>query len=231
MQEEVINWKARAEAAEARAEAAEARIVKLEAKLNDLLARLEQDSSNSHRPPSSDFPGRKRRRRTSGKKSSGRKPGGQPGHKGHHRVLLPSEQVDKIIDLSPTSCLQCGAQVGEEERVGKPLRFQQMEIPPIKPIVTEYRAYQARCSCGQLIERAKPQKEQTWCTGPRLMAIIASLSSLASLGMRQQTFCPISSESKSALEPCKLPVRGLHKPLLLLLMNWQKLCLSRAVLD
>jgi len=57
MQEEVINWKARVEAAEARAgaaearaEAAEARIVKLEAKLNELLARLEQDSSNSHRP-------------------------------------------------------------------------------------------------------------------------------------------------------------------------------------
>ena len=57
----------------------------------ELRARLGQNSSNSSRPPSSDLPGaRPAAKRT----PSGRRAGGQPGHPGHQRVLLPREQVD-----------------------------------------------------------------------------------------------------------------------------------------
>ena len=88
MPDDAIDWKARAEAAEARAEAAEARVAALEKQVADLMARLSRDSTNSHQPPSSDRPGRGRRRQRRKKQGSGRKPGGQPGHEGHHRALL-----------------------------------------------------------------------------------------------------------------------------------------------
>ena len=89
MDESTIDWRARAEAAEAR-------VAALEKQVADLIARMSQDSSNSHKPPSTDQPGRRQRRK---KKGSGRKPGGQPGHKGHHRALLPASKVDHVVRL------------------------------------------------------------------------------------------------------------------------------------
>ena len=75
-----------------------------------------------------------------------RKRGGQPGHKGSHRELLPAEQVDKVIDLFPSECENCW----------KPLpnildpaakRYQHIELPPIKPHVTEVRRHTVGCLC------------------------------------------------------------------------------------
>jgi transposase len=72
----------------------DARIAKLEAQVAALLARiaeleakLGQNSSNSSRPPSSDAPADRDARR--GKQPTGRPRGGQPGHKGWKRTLLP----------------------------------------------------------------------------------------------------------------------------------------------
>ena len=55
----------------------EQRIAKLEAEVRELTARLNQNSQNSSKPPSSDGPHVKRK---PPKPPSGRKPGGQPGH-------------------------------------------------------------------------------------------------------------------------------------------------------
>src|SRR5262245_55115021 len=61
-------------------EGQQAKIAELEAKVEELTRRLNQNSRNSSRPPSSDgfrkSPGRKRQ------KQSGRKPGKQPGAPG-----------------------------------------------------------------------------------------------------------------------------------------------------
>jgi transposase len=59
-------------------------------RMAELEQRLAQNSSNSSRPPSSDVPGSAR----AGKKPTGRRPGGQPGHKKHERALLPPEAVN-----------------------------------------------------------------------------------------------------------------------------------------
>ena len=56
----------------------------------ELRARLGRDSSNSSRPPSSDPPGTVRPKAA----AETRRAGGQPGHPGHHRELLPPERVD-----------------------------------------------------------------------------------------------------------------------------------------
>jgi len=77
----------------------EQRIAKLEAEVRDLTARLNQNSQNSSKPPSSDGPHVKRK---PPKPFTGRKPGGQPGHTPHQRVLVPIEKVDVVIPCKPT---------------------------------------------------------------------------------------------------------------------------------
>ena len=76
------------------------RVVTLEATVQALTEQLHQDSRTSSRPPSSDAPARQRPRRR--RQPSGRRPGGQPGHPGQTRELLPVEEVDEVIVLHPT---------------------------------------------------------------------------------------------------------------------------------
>lgn len=80
-----------------------AKVETLTARVADLEARLNQ---NSTKPPSSDPPGTQRPSRP----SSGRQPGGQPGHKRHKRELLRPEQVDPVVELpAPEKCRRCDA--------------------------------------------------------------------------------------------------------------------------
>jgi len=57
---------------------------------------LSRQSSNSSKPPSSDAPGTPRQ----AKKPTGRRAGGQPGHKKHERALLPPEQVQHVVEFT-----------------------------------------------------------------------------------------------------------------------------------
>ncbi len=74
--------------------AAQALIVALQARVRDLEAREGQTSANSSRPPSSDPPQAPARPTAP---SSGRRRGGQPGHRGACRALLPVEQVEAVL--------------------------------------------------------------------------------------------------------------------------------------
>ena len=67
----------------------------LEAQVARLTAQLNQNSTNSSKPPSSDPPGVSRQ----AKAPSGRKPGGQPGHQRNMRELVPVKQVDVPREL------------------------------------------------------------------------------------------------------------------------------------
>jgi transposase len=92
-------------ALEARVMALETAVQRLEATVQQLTEQLRQDSRTSSRPPSSDPPqaiGKRPRRAP-----SGRRPGGQPGHEGQTRALLPVEEVNVIIPVKPTRCLRC----------------------------------------------------------------------------------------------------------------------------
>ncbi|MCO6486846.1 MAG: hypothetical protein J5I98_00445, partial [Phaeodactylibacter sp.] len=83
----------------------DATIQALEARVRELEAQLNQNSRNSSRPPSSDGP---KKPRTTQKGKKGRKPGGQPGHKGTTLKMVPSEEA-QIENHYPSSCSGCGA--------------------------------------------------------------------------------------------------------------------------
>ena len=78
----------------------EARVAALEASVQALMAQLHQDSRTSSRPPSSDPPTSQRQRRR--RPPSGRRPGGQPGHRGQTRTLMAVAEVDEVIVLKET---------------------------------------------------------------------------------------------------------------------------------
>src|SRR5436309_11567340 len=80
----------------------------LERRIADLEARLNTNSTNSSKPPSSDPPAVKVKRRPPAP-PSGRKRGGQPGHKRHTRALVPPDQVRETFEIRPPQCAGCGA--------------------------------------------------------------------------------------------------------------------------
>src|SRR6266511_831670 len=102
------------------------------------LAEHRRNSTNSSKPPSSDgMAGAPRERGR--KHKSRRKPGGQPGHPGRHRQLVPQDQVKETHVVLPPQCKHCGCQLPQEaEKVkteGEPRRHQVTEVPEIKPEV------------------------------------------------------------------------------------------------
>ena len=120
-----------------------AKLAAAEQRIKELEGRLRENSSNSSRPPSSDLPGSPRRE----SEPSGRERGGQPGHKHHKRELLPPEQVSKVVECMPSRCRRCRARLAGRD--AEPRRAQVIEVPPIRPHVTEYQQHELACEeCG-----------------------------------------------------------------------------------
>src|SRR5690349_9094031 len=118
----------------------------LEKRIADLEARLNTNSTNSSKPPSTDPPDIKLKRRPPAP-PSGRKRGGQPGHERHTRALVPPEQLRETFEVRPSPCRGCGAALQGDDP--NPPRHQVAEVPPIRPDVDEYRLHRLTCSgCG-----------------------------------------------------------------------------------
>jgi transposase len=150
--------------------ALETRVAALEATLAPLREQLKQHSRTSSRPPSSDPPQAlvQRLRRA----PSGRRPGGQPGHEGHARELVPVEQVAVVIPVKPERCWRCQQPLQGED--WQPKRHQVAEIPPMQPGVMEYQLPQLVCSaCGAATRAEVPAEVPVGGFGPRLQAITA----------------------------------------------------------
>ena len=145
----------------------------LQEKVRELTARLNKDSTNSSKPPSQDKPWRERRKQ----KPTGRKPGGQPGHKGKARELLPQEQVDRIVPVFPTVCAGCRSTLRPEDVAGDPCRHQVIDLPPVVAKVVEYLLYALECSgCGEVTLADLPEDVPNQCAGPRLQAVLSLLT-------------------------------------------------------
>lgn len=79
-------------------------IAALEAQIKELLARLNKDSTNSSKPPSSDAY-KKKSKTKSLREKTGKKAGAQPGHAGAGFSLPP--EPDEVIECLPAACHAC----------------------------------------------------------------------------------------------------------------------------
>lgn len=149
----------------------------LTARVERLERELRRDSRNSSLPPSQDRPA-KRKRSPRPKGPSGREQGGQPGHEGKGRELLPSWAVDEVVEHWPERC-SCGHVFCERERVavGDPVRHQVEELPELATIVVEHQCPRVRCpECGAKPRAVLPAEVASSAFGPRFQAAVATLS-------------------------------------------------------
>ena len=157
--------------------AAHRRIAELEDENRRLRARLDKDSSNSSKPPSSDGPGAKARKRRRGKrKPSGRKAGGQPGHEGTTRKLESVDKADEIHDHFPTTCSCCGHGLAGADEVGNPVPHQQYELPPLRLELIHHWRHRLQCSRCGAENLAELSPVHATGQGPRLTAFIGLLT-------------------------------------------------------
>lgn len=150
-------------------------LLQLLERVRDLEARLKQHSGNSSLPPSADPPSAPPRPT---KTPRGRKAGGQPGHPGVTRDLVPPEQVDTIIPIYPTQCPTCQTPLSPDLPDVAPLvRTQVWEIPPIIPQITEYQHHTVGCPACQtpVWDDRRPAGAPPGGFGPRVTALVALL--------------------------------------------------------
>jgi transposase len=148
---------------------------RLEARVAELERRLKRSSRNSSLPPSQDPPAAPPRPRGKG---SGRKRGGQDGHEGRYRRLVPAGQVDAFVEHWPERCRSCVHEFAELERVdaAEPSRRQVAELPPIAVRVTEHRLHRVCCPHCATVTTAEAPAASRWAFGPRLQAAVVTLA-------------------------------------------------------
>lgn len=162
-------------------------VARLTARIDQLLEQLGQNSKNSHKPPSSDGPGSRGSGTGAKEKSkSGRKAGGQKGHKGSHRELLPVEEVDAFVEFYPAVCLGCGVAL-EPRFDDNACRYQQLDLRDHRPHVTEFRRHEVECEgCGhQTLAPFDRTKIPASPFGPCLTAVVALLTGVYHLSRRK----------------------------------------------
>ena len=144
------------------------RIIVLEEKLN-------LDSNNSSKPPSTDQKGN----------SPPKSPKKRKARKGKFRPLYPAEQVDHQIQCDRESCSHCGSKAVELLDI-PPEIFQQVELPEVKAIITEYLLQKYRCRlCGKQSVADLPKGVPDSAFGPNLMGLFAYLTGRLHLAKRE----------------------------------------------
>ncbi|AWM38606.1 Transposase IS66 family protein [Gemmata obscuriglobus] len=186
----------------------QATVAALQVTVADLQTRLNQNSSNSSKPPSSDGPQVKP---APPKSPSGKRRGGQSGHPKAERTVLPP---DTVHTLKPDTCRGCACPLTGDDP--NPSIHQVHEIPVVRPQVTEYRCHRLRCPhCGAVTTAPVPADAAPGY-GPRVQAVAAMLTGSCRLGkrvvsqlfddlfglpIRPATVCKLQHTTAAALAP------------------------------
>lgn len=161
-----------------RIEQLEQRAHNVEERLARVEARVAQNSSNSHKPPSSDGLNKAQAAPKSLRGKSPRQPGGQPGHAG--RTLQAVDHPDHVIahSLDQCPCGQCGGRSLRAQPVVDWARRQVFELPEQSLVVTEHRAEIKVCPVsGQRVQAAFPAGVSAPVQyGPRFQGLVVYLN-------------------------------------------------------
>ena len=121
----------------------QAEIELLKREVSELKERLNKNSRNSNRPPSSD--GLQKPNPQPAVKKDKKETGGQSGHRG--KTLKRVAEPDVVVDCEPVAC-QCGSGEWASEAEIAETR-QVFELPKPRLEVIEYRRIKRRCQCGK----------------------------------------------------------------------------------
>ena len=171
--------------------------------LEERVRRLEEQSRQSSRtgskPPSQDPPKTRQQRRAEARAKAKellardakkRSAGGQSGHEGSGRSLLPEDQVNEFVNHYPESCRGCGHEFAEAEKVPsrRPGRRQVAELPPITVLVTEHRSHRLRCPCCKKKTTGEfPAAVAASPFGPGLQAAVLTLTARNRISRRDMS--------------------------------------------
>ena len=145
-------------------------VKQLSERLATVEEKLNQNSSNSSRPPSSDGFGTGPTKAPQRRKSTGQQKRPRQG-----RRLIAVEDCDQVHEEKPEYCRDCGERLSGEDP--HPHRHQVWELPPIQALVTEYRLHELTCAaCG--IQTRAPLLAGVAASGngERLTAVVGLLS-------------------------------------------------------
>jgi transposase len=160
-----------------------AELAEVKARLAKAEEQLRRNSHNSSQPPSQD---KAEQRQTSQDEPTKlkRKRGGQTGHAGRQRPLVPLEAVDDVVVHRPEHCAACGALLlGEDPQ---PRRHQITELPLVKARVTEHQLHTVTClRCGAKNRAELPAEVAASQFGPNLVGVMALLMGCYRLSKRQ----------------------------------------------
>jgi len=155
----------------------------LEKRIEELENKVNQNSQNSNKPPSSDDPFKRPQKKVLKKK---RKKGAQKGHKGYRQQLL---KPTLAVKLPPKQC-SCGNHDFNTRGLKTYYTHQVIELPKIQMKVTHYILQHGKCGrCGKTVKANLPVGCQSGF-GPRFSALIAELSGTEAMSRQAvQRFC------------------------------------------
>src|SRR6266498_3026083 len=124
-------------------------ITRLTGRIEELEERLGRNSRNSSQPPSTDGFNRPSPPRSL-RQPTGKKPGGQPGHKG--KTLRFCAHPDAVVVHRPVECSACGCPLDDVPPMPGVTECRQvLDLPPLKLETVEHHSHLIRCpQCANL---------------------------------------------------------------------------------
>ncbi len=183
----------------------EQRVSELESEnalLKERIARLEKNSSNSSKPPSSDITKPKEEQRQPGK----RKVGAQPGHKANWRREFREDEIGRRRKIKISWCPECHNKL--KQRLDEVVVHQQAELVKNPVIVTEYQLHGGFCRCcNKVVYPPLPDGViPGQLFGPRLLTLFGFMK--AEMGVSVSELAEFSAEvlklkiSRGAVQNC-----------------------------
>lgn len=135
-------------------------IEKLLVRIADLEAQLKKNSKNSSKPPSSD---QKSNLPPIQRKES------RPFHPGASRQMLSESKVTSQTERRIDTCPRCRSDMTP---TGEVIKWQQIELPEIKPLVHQWNLHVCKCPKCHLTATPELKDEEQYLLGSRFEAFI-----------------------------------------------------------